>query len=83
MIHRDLSEYNSNVRISDMLSRCSDSHAIALAETIAANRLAGLETYTMERILNEELTRMFAATRVLNGKIPDSVKYIKRKEHGE
>lgn len=76
-VETDKSEYNVNVRISDMLHKCSDEKAILMAESIAAHRLAGLETYGLEKMLDVEINRMFIATRILNGKMPDQVKYKK------
>jgi len=74
---RKVSEYNHNVRLSDMVAKCSDEKAILIAESIAAHRMAGLETWSLEVQLKDELTRMFAATRILNGKMPDKYNKLK------
>lgn len=60
-----------NVRVRDMLDLCSDKDAIFIAESIAAHRLAGLETHSIEQMLNKEITRMKAATRIFCGRIPE------------
>jgi len=65
----------TNLRFNDLLLKCSDEMAIKIAETIAAHRLAGIETYSVEAMLNKEIERMNAATKIFYGEIPECVRY--------
>lgn len=70
------SRISKNARVQSMLEKCSDTHAILIAETIAQHRLAGLETGSLDKMLKQELNKMFACTRMLYGRLPE-VRMIK------
>lgn len=59
-----------NARIESMLEKCSDEKAILIAESIAAHRLAGLDTSSLDKTLSSELTRMMASTKMFFGRLP-------------